>query len=98
MHTDLWTKTVLALIAVFLGLIAVRPFFIGDPVQAGVADFDHVRYLGRFGIGNLSGNLLMDVRSGDIWGYGVGSHGGSTEGEVIYVGRLTQLGQPLVNK
>ena len=107
MRTDLFTKAVLLAIAFFLGLIALRPFVGSEPAQAGAGDFDHVRYMGRFGIGNQSGNLLLDAKTGDIWGYGYGAiSGGSPSGgspstgaaEVIYIGRLSKLGEPLTGK
>jgi hypothetical protein len=107
MQLDPFTKATLVGIALFLGLIALRPFVASEAAQAGAGDFDHVRYLGRFGIGNQSGNLLLDARTGDIWGYGYGAisggspSGGSPSGgaaEVLYIGRLTKLGEPLVGK
>ena len=94
MHIDLFTKSILLSIAVFLGLIAVRLFGTGDPVQAQVGDFDHVRYMGRFGIGNQSGNVFMNARTGEVYGYGFGSKS-DVAPEIIYLGRMVKLGEPL---
>ena len=97
MRTDLFTKATLLAIAFFLGLIALRPFVGSDPVLAGTGDFEHVRYLGRFGIGQQSGNLLLDARTGDVWGYGYGAMSGGAP-EVLYIGRFTKLGEPFAGK
>lgn len=97
MPLDRFTKATLLAIAIFLGLIALRPFTGTEPVQAGAGDFDHVRYVGRFGIGQQSGNLLLDARTGEIWGYGYGAMGGSAP-EVLYIGRLSKLGEPLAGR
>lgn len=97
MKVDLFTKILLSAIAVFLGVIALRPAIGNEPVLAGAGDFDYVRYMGRFGIGNASGNLLLDARTGDIWGYGYGAKSDGAP-EVFYIGRLTRLGEPLAGK
>jgi len=97
MHVDLFTKSVLLTIAVFLGVIAVRFLASGDPVQAQVGDFDHVRYMGRFGIGNQSGNVYMNGRTGELYGYGFGSKSDFSP-EIMFLGRLTKLGEPLAGK
>jgi hypothetical protein len=97
MRHDRVTTTLLGAIAFFLGLIALRPFVVADVVQAGPGDFEHVRYLGRFGIGNQSGNVLLDARTGDLWGYGFGSKSDGPQ-EILHLGRLSRLGEPLVGK
>jgi hypothetical protein len=97
MQPDLFTRTMLMAIAFFLGVIALRPLVQTESAQAGAGEFDHVRYLGRFGIGQQSGNLFLDARTGDIWGYGYGATSGSAP-EVLYIGRLTRLGEPLAGR
>lgn len=97
MRLDLFTKFVLVAIALFLGLIALRPFVASAPAQAGSGEFDHVRYMGRFGIGNASGNLFLDSRTGELWGYGYGAKSDGAP-EVLYIGRLSRLGEPLAGK
>ena len=96
MHVDVFTKSVLLAIAVFLGVIAMR-LLTGEAVQAQVADFDHVRYMGRFGIGNQSGNVFMNARTGELYGYGFGSKSDFSP-EIMFLGRLTKLGEPLAGK
>jgi hypothetical protein len=102
MQLDRFTKATLLAIAIFLGLIAIRPFTGAERVQAGAGDFEHVRYVGRFGIGQQSGNLLLDARTGDMWGYGFGATSGGSPGagapEVLYIGRLSKLGEPLAGR
>lgn len=93
MRLDLFTKAMLLAITFFLGLIALRPLVGSDPALAGAGDFEHVRYLGRFGIGQQSGNLFLDARTGDVWGYGYGAMSGGAP-EVLYIGRLSKLGEP----
>ena len=96
MHADRFTKTVLLAIAVFLGMIAVR-MFTGETVQAQSGDYDYVRYMGRFGIGNQSGNVFMNARTGELYGYGFGSKS-DIPPEILYLGRLTKLGEPLAGR
>ena len=96
MYVDRFTKTILLAIAVFLGMIAVRAFT-GEAVQAQTGDYDHVRYMGRFGIGNQSGNVFMNARTGELYGYGFGSKS-DVAPEILYLGRLTKLGEPLAGR
>lgn len=68
-RTDVVLKMILLVLTLFLGLIALRPFF--EPpvkVQAESARFDHVvivspvfLYKGRQGL------LLADKRNGNVW-------------------------------
>jgi hypothetical protein len=97
MYADWFTKCTLLAIAVFLGMIAARSYVGVDAVQAGAGDFDHVRYMGRFGIGNQSGNVFMDVRTGELYGYGFGSKS-DVPPEILFLGRIGRLGEPLSAK
>lgn len=94
MRVDWLTKGMLLAIALFLGMIALRPYLGTDDAQAGAGDFDHVRYMGRFGIGNQSGNVFMDARTGELYGYGFGSKSDAAP-EILFLGRLSRLGDPL---
>ena len=96
MHVDGFTKSVLLAIAVFLGVIALR-LLTGEAVQAQVADFEYVRYMGRFGIGTQTGNVFMNARTGELYGYGFGSKSDFSP-EIIFLGRLAKLGEPLAGK
>jgi hypothetical protein len=65
-----WTlKAILALIALFLGLIAIRPLF--DPattVLAQAAKFDHVYIVSPvFLYKGQQGMLVMDRRNANVW-------------------------------
>jgi hypothetical protein len=70
MQQSHWTtKLIFLLIASFLGIIALRPFFEPMPaVQAQAARFDHVTILATtFLYKGQQGLLLMDRRNGNIW-------------------------------
>jgi hypothetical protein len=61
-------KALLAIIALFLGIIALRPFF--DPSQKVLAEarFDHVYVAASSYLRNgRPGLLLMDRRNGNVW-------------------------------
>ena len=66
---DWTTKLILWLIALFLGIIASRPFFGPIPaVQAQAARFDHVTILAAtFLYKGQQGLLLLDRRNGNVW-------------------------------
>jgi hypothetical protein len=97
MRIDPFTKLLLLAIALFLGMIALRPYTGTDEARAGAGDFDHVRYMGRFGIGNQSGNVFMDARTGELYGYGFGSKS-DVAPEILFLGRLSRLGDPLAGR
>ena len=68
-RNDLMSRITLCVIALFLGIIALRPFF--EPpaiVQAQSARFDHVFILSAtFLYKGQQGILVMDKRNGNIW-------------------------------
>lgn len=78
MKPDNFVKIALSLIAVFLGLIALRPFF--DPpashAQASCSDFyiePGVHSLrAPDGSRELPGKVVVDLRTGVIWGFPTG--------------------------
>ena len=70
MHRIDWTqRIVLVIIAVFLGMIALRPLV--DPPQSALAQaarFDHVTILSAaFLYKGGQGLLVMDRRNGNVW-------------------------------
>jgi len=68
-RTDLTTKVILVVIAVFLGILASRPFVEPMPaVHAQAARFDHVTILAStFLYKGQQGLLLLDRRNGNVW-------------------------------
>jgi hypothetical protein len=68
-HTDRTSKLILLVIALFLGLIALRPYVDpADKVLAQAAKFDHVYIVSSmFLYKGSDGLLLLDRRNGDIW-------------------------------
>ena len=70
MHTfDRFSRIPLAAIAIFLGMIALRPLF--DPparVLAQSSRFDHVYVVSpSIGYKGQMGLLVMDRRNGNVW-------------------------------
>src|SRR5262245_59167574 len=72
---DIYAKTVLTLIAVLLGIIALRPAT-NPPVAAAQSSYGHL-YIEPGtttlrkpdGKAQLEGKLVIDLRNGDIWGF-----------------------------
>ena len=66
---DRTLKTILTVIALLLGIIAIRPFI--DPpahVQAQAARFDHVQIVSAvFLYKGQQGLLLLDRRNANVW-------------------------------
>lgn len=91
MKTDLYTKAVLTVIA-FLLLLTACDRYINPPVAvqaegpfAGVQfSIDHGDY------------QFFDTRTGDLWEYYAGSSNYHLPPKWTYLGKVTQLGQPLV--
>jgi hypothetical protein len=84
MRIDWYTKGVLTVIAVLLGVIAIRPYVSPDAVQAQ-GSFAGVDYGG--GLINRSPEFF-DTRTGEIWIY--------FDAKPSRRFRLTKLGEPLV--
>jgi hypothetical protein len=73
MKTDLFTKTLLTLTTVFLGMIALHP---APPVRAdnappiGARVFDpQVRQLEIPGRASVPGRIAIDLRNGNVYGF-----------------------------
>lgn len=84
MKFDAFVKVTLVLIAVFLGIIAFRPFFeIGSASANPGGKFDYVQF-------SVAGKGLwfFDSKTGKIYGYDL-----QRNGELV--GRLVELGEPL---
>ena len=83
MRIDLYTKTVLTLIALALLVIAGNSVLRPSPVSAdnGIG--------GAHFLAAGQGVWAIDSRTGDIWQYPFGS------GAPRHVGKVSQLGQPI---
>ena len=70
MRIDLYTKTILTLIVLLLAVVALKPIIQPASVmaQGGIT-------AGLVFIGNSSGFVLLDSRSGETWNYMIGGHG-----------------------
>jgi len=91
MKLDTFSKVLLVLIALFLGIIALSPYIGGRSAYADPgAKFDYVQVWG-----NLPGHglLLFDTRDGSLWEYWPNALEGKTKPE--YAGKLTELGEPI---
>ena len=75
MEKDLYTKTVLTVIAVLLLGIALRPLTLPSPVQAQtVAPHLYIEpgvimLRKPDGSAQLKGKMVVDLKSGEIWGF-----------------------------
>ena len=81
MRSDWYTKGVLTVIAVLLGVIALRPYVSPDAVAHAQGAFAGVQTAGRL--------EFFDSRSGDYWEYG-------EDGSLLRHMRVTKLGAALV--
>lgn len=83
---DIFSKILLSVIAICLIIIAFTLVFRSEPTQAqSRINFNNIQ------LANTSGGfLILDGSSGDIWMYDFGRQ------QPDYIGRLTQVGHPLV--
>jgi hypothetical protein len=65
MRIDLYTKTILTLIALLLAVIVLKPIF--QPQATMADDRDYARIQFSYSGGN---HAFFDSRSGDVWEYG----------------------------
>jgi hypothetical protein len=82
MRIDLYTKTILTLIALLLGVVALKPIIQPQPVSAQ-ASLAGVQFSGSVG-----GFWLFDTKTGDVWAYE--KQGSNTA--VTHVGRVPEIG------
>jgi len=102
MKTDSFTKVLLVLIALFLGVIALRPFLQPElAVGSPGGKFDYVQAwetsISTVGVGSREGllinnSIIFDSRTGDLWGYTREALNGKKNPE--YLGTVTDLGKP----
>ena len=52
---------------------------------------DYIQSFGTAMYGNINVIVLFDSRTGQVWAYGI-----NVEGEPSYLGKLTELGKPMV--
>jgi len=88
MRIDLYTKAILTLIACALLVIAGNALTTPTRSVAAAGGLTGVQF--SYAMGSL---LAVDTRTGDIWVYGLGGEGGS---RVDHLGRIGELGKPLV--
>jgi hypothetical protein len=76
MTLDRFTKAVLVVIAVFLGMIAFRPVVHPAPVQAQASEAypfyiepGYTMLRKPDGTSQVYGKVAVDMRTGDIWGF-----------------------------
>jgi hypothetical protein len=76
MSADSTCKVLLLVIAVFLALIALRPFFTAQPVHAQNPDIypffiepGYTTLRAPDGSRQVTGKMVVDLRNGDIWGF-----------------------------
>ena len=89
MKSDAFTRVLLVIIAVFLGIIALRPFFQSEATVSNSVSHDYIRPVAGF----MGASILLDTRNGDLWLYDFDKFqlGG-------YGGRLVELGKPIQRK
>jgi|HubBroStandDraft_6_1064221.scaffolds.fasta_scaffold4432775_1 hypothetical protein len=83
MRIDWYTKGVLTVIAVLLGVIAIRPYVSPDAVAHAQGSFAGVQFASSEGI-HFS---FFDSRTGEVWNY--------VNWKPMTSWRLHQLGQPM---
>ena len=76
MRADSTIKLLLLIIAIFLGVIALRPFFVTEPVHAQSSDVypffvepGYTALRSPDGSRQVLGKMIVDLRNGDIWGF-----------------------------
>jgi hypothetical protein len=76
MRIDLYTKCTLTVIALLLGIIALRPVSHPAPVSAASADYSYFYVEPRVtalrkpdGSEQVQGKVFIDMRTGDVWGF-----------------------------
>jgi len=76
MRPDGTIKILLLIIALFLGVVALRPFFTASPVHAQGPDVypffiepGYVTLRDPDGSRQVMGKMVVDMTNGDIWGF-----------------------------
>jgi hypothetical protein len=68
MRIDLYTKTILTIIALFLAVFTLKPL-LQPPAALADGNFGHIQF--SYSGGN---HAFFDTRSGDVWEYGENGH------------------------
>ncbi len=76
MRTDMNLKLLLCVIAILLGIIALRPFFTAETVHAQGSDVypfylepGYIMLRAPDGSQQVMGKMVVDMRTGAIWGF-----------------------------
>ena len=76
MRVDLYIKSALAAVALFLGIIALRPLAHPAPAAAASGDFGYLyvepgvtTIRSPDGSQQVQGKVFIDMRTGDAWGF-----------------------------
>jgi hypothetical protein len=85
MKADKFTKVILLIIAIFLGIIALKPLSQLPTAIAGQSTFDDVKFVPVSATADI---LLFDIKSRKLWHYDV------REGIPKYMGKLVEAGKP----
>ena len=85
MRIDLYTKTILTLIALLLAVIVSKNLI--SPSSSVQAQVSGVQY-----VGVMSGFIAIDSKSGDVWLHDFMNHGNKAE----HLGKLVDITKPLV--
>ncbi len=81
MRTERYTRVVLTLAAVFLGIIAARPYLAPAPVHAQQQSPDPGTLFVEPGVhpirmaeraSEIPGKIVIDLRNGNVWGFPTG--------------------------
>lgn len=86
---DRFTKVLLVVITIFLGMIALKPIFHTEIAQANPGQFDNVDFEIVAGAMGGVGGVFFDRSTGQVWVYDLDS------GRLGGVLKLTTLGQPM---
>jgi len=90
MRIDLYTKTILAVIAILLTTIVLKP--IGWPaIVLAQSPLSGVQFAS-----GPDGLEFLDTKTGDVWVYTPVQGASKPEFVAVHMGRLTRLGQPMV--
>lgn len=86
MKVDFYTKAILTLIAIFLGVLSLRPIIEPEGAFAGASD-----KFGNLAFASYEDHVLFfDRKTGDVFNYFIG------RSIKPYFGRIVELGEPLV--
>lgn len=87
MRIDLYTKTILTLIALLLAVVALKPMIHPTATAQAQSPSANVQFMGG------STLIAMDKMTGKVWMYDM-VPGGRTE--MVYLGQFVGLGKELV--